>query len=107
VFASAFSLGGSQAGVTSSGTSPRGILPNFAAQGSNLIRLQVGAFDPLSDLKPPGALGSLTSDSTLPSGTVQYWLLQVDNHQFARARQAVARAGAKVAGVVPDATFLV
>jgi hypothetical protein len=96
-----------QAAIPSTSASTPAVLPNFATQGNNLIRLLSGAFDPLSDLKPTGALPSLTSDSTLPSGTAQYWLLQVENARFAQAQEAVERAGGKVAGVVPDATYLV
>ena len=107
----AFPLGGSQAGVQGetrvSASSPRGTLPHLGAKGDHLIRLLAGAFDPLADAKPDGGLRSLTPDSALPAATPQYWLLQVADRRFADAQRAVGRAGGKIAGVVPDATYLV
>ena len=107
MWALASPLSGSQAAMPATNASTPAVLPNLATHGDNLIRLLAGAFDPLSDLKPTGALPSLTSDSALPTGIVQYWLLQVANGKFAQAQDAVRRAGGKVAGVVPDATYLV
>ncbi|HEX8098713.1 MAG TPA: hypothetical protein VF660_00750, partial [Actinomycetota bacterium] len=42
-----------------------GVLPNFSAQGDNLIRLQVGAFDPLADPLPAPAGIPLVNEASL------------------------------------------
>jgi hypothetical protein len=84
-----------------------GLLPSLTAKGTGLIRLQVGAFDPLSGALPvPPGIG-LVNDTALPGGVEQHWLTQVRDGRFAEVRTAVEAAGAKVVGNVPDATYMV
>src|SRR5438093_13461026 len=64
-------------GVLGTQVTGTGVLPNFSAQGSNLIRLLAGAFDPLSDPLPPGTGIPFVDESTLAPTTAQYWLTQV------------------------------
>ncbi|MCA1695844.1 MAG: hypothetical protein LC749_14550, partial [Actinobacteria bacterium] len=94
-------------GLTGTGLRGTGLLPNFAAKGSHLIRLQAGAFDPLAN--PAPAQGALphVSESALREGRAQYWLLQVADGRFADASAAVRSTGALVASAVPDNTYLV
>src|SRR5919106_3392020 len=54
-----------------------GVLPNFAERGANLIRLQVGAFDPLADPLPAPPGIPLVPEATLAPATPHYWLVQV------------------------------
>ncbi|MDP8956207.1 MAG: S8 family serine peptidase, partial [Actinomycetota bacterium] len=91
------------------GTEVRGTgkLPNFTAEGSNLIRLQVGAFDPLDDPLPAPDGIPLVDESTLPAGTAQYWLVQVADNQFPQVADAVSAAGGLIAGYVHDDTYMV
>ena len=91
------------------GTEARGtgVLPNFEAKGSNLIRLQAGAFDPLSDPLPSPAGIQLVAEATLPAGVAQYWLVQVRDDQFPAAKGAVTGAGGSVAGYLHDDTYVV
>ena len=91
------------------GTEVRGSgkLQNFTAEGANLIRLQVGAFDPVAgDLPTPAGI-ALVDEATLPAGTAQYWLVQVRNKQFPQAAAAVNAAGGLIAGYVHDDTYMV
>ena len=84
-----------------------GPLENFQAEGDGLIRLLAGAFDPTAG-PPPSVPGiSLKDASTLPAGTAQYWLVQVDGKEYAAVEAAVAKAGARIAGTVPDDTYMV
>ena len=84
-----------------------GILPNFRERGANLIRLQVGAFDPLQDPLPsqPG-VARVRADSIAPSET-EYWLVQVRDQRFGEARSAIQSTGAMILGNVPDDTYAV
>ena len=82
-------------------------LPNFTAQGTNLIRLLAGAFDPLAQPSPRPAGIPFVDEASLPAGVAQYWLVQVKDGRFASAGAAISTAGAKVVGVVPDATLMV
>jgi hypothetical protein len=63
----AFPLSGSlgASGSTSEQASSGAVLPNFASQGSNLIRLLAGAFDPLSDPLPVQAAIPAINEATL------------------------------------------
>ncbi|MEY2460756.1 MAG: hypothetical protein QOG30_2586, partial [Acidimicrobiaceae bacterium] len=84
-----------------------GLLPSFQATGTGLIRLQVGAFDPLAGQLPtPPGIG-LVDDTLLPPTAEQHWLTQVRDARFAEVRAAVEAAGATVVGNVPDATYMV
>src|SRR5687767_3554694 len=49
-----------------------GVLPNFRAKGSHLVRLLAGAFDPVEGRAPKGAAIPHVSESSLPAGTSQY-----------------------------------
>ena len=84
-----------------------GILPNFAVQGNNQIRLLVGAFDPLVDPLPTVGGVALVNEATLPPTVPQYWLVQVNNSQFVQASSAITAAGGLIAGAVPDNTYMV
>jgi hypothetical protein len=84
-----------------------GVLPNFAVRRSNVIRLAAGAFDPLRDALPSVPGIPLVSETALPSGQPQYWLLQVEDHRYPEVVRAVARAGGLMAGYAPDATYVV
>jgi hypothetical protein len=103
----AASAGGSEAGLHGLGVRGTGILPNFAATGSNLVRLQAGAFDPLADPAPAGAAIPQVPDAVLPAGVPSYFLAQVANGQFATATSAISGAGASVTSIVPDDTYVV
>src|SRR5918992_1385364 len=82
-------------------------LPNFQAQGSNLVRLLAGAFDPLRQAPPAPPRIARRDERTLPQGQPHYWLVQVREGRFAEATEAVEAAGGDVVGVVPDATYMV
>ncbi|MGH2662853.1 MAG: S8 family serine peptidase [Actinomycetota bacterium] len=101
--------GGNAGGDSDVGTGWRGtgVLANFKEQGANLVRLHVGAFDPLKEglPRPPGL--SLVNESSLPELTPQYWLVQVEAQRFDEVYGAISDAGGAVAGYVPDDTYLV
>ncbi len=82
------------------------ILPNFAAEGDNLIRLLAGAFDPLADPLPIGAAIPHVAEETLRAGEPQYWLVQVNGQAYADAWAAIEAVGGLVAGAVPDGTYM-
>jgi hypothetical protein len=82
------------------------LAPSFSAAGRNLVRLQVGAFDPLSDDLPASPAVPAIDERGLPARAT-YWLVQVDDHRFAPAVAAIHAAGAQVAGIVPDAAYIV
>ena len=82
-------------------------LPNWHAEGPNLIRLLAGAFDPLADAPPVPPGTNLVNDVVLPAGQPQYWLVQVRDRRFADVRAAAEAAGATVAGYVHDDTYMV
>ncbi|HKZ83752.1 MAG TPA: S8 family serine peptidase [Anaerolineae bacterium] len=82
------------------------MLPNFAAEGDNLIRLLAGAFDPLADPLPAGAAIAHIVEETLPAGQPQYWLVQVNGQRYADAWAAIEATGGLVAGTVPDDTYM-
>jgi hypothetical protein len=84
-----------------------GILPSFQAQGTGLIRLQVGAFDPLSGRLPAAPGVALVNDALLAPGVNQHWLTQVRDGRFPEVRAAVEAAGAKLVGNIPDTTYMV
>jgi uncharacterized repeat protein (TIGR01451 family) len=84
-----------------------GELPNFTAEGANLIRLQGGAFDPLADPLPAPGKIPLVNEVTLPAGVAQYWLLQVNDHEFPQAADAVSAGGGLITGYVHDHTYMV
>jgi hypothetical protein len=84
-----------------------GLLPSLTAKGTGLIRLQVGAFDPLTGKLPAPPGIALVNDTVLPVGITQHWLTQVRDGRFAEVRAAVEASGAKVVGNVPDATYMV
>jgi hypothetical protein len=91
-------------GAGALGTGP---LANFEAKGDNLVRLLAGAFDPAQD-SPPTVPGiALRDESTLPAGREQYWLVQARDQRFADVLRAVSTAGARIAGTVPDDTYMV
>jgi hypothetical protein len=84
-----------------------GPLANFEAKGDNLVRLLAGAFDPASGSLPAGSGIGLRDRSTLPVNAPQYWLVQVRDKRYAEVVGAVAKAGGKIAGTVPDNTYMV
>jgi hypothetical protein len=94
------------AGPSSAYAGSGGVLPNFEADGSNLIRLLAGAFDPLSQPLPTGGI-PLVSRAELPAGVAQYWLVQVSGSRFGDAQAAIKASGGTVAGYVPDNTYMV
>jgi hypothetical protein len=104
-------------GVVGKGSSPdpglrtsalsTGPLANFEAEGDNLVRLLAGAFDPASGSLPAGSGIGLRDRSTLPANTPQYWLVQVRDERYADVVAAVAKAGGRIAGTVPDSTYMV
>jgi hypothetical protein len=84
-----------------------GPLANFEAKGDNLVRLLVGAFDPVEGRLPAGTGIGLRDRSTLPAETAQYWLVQVRDQRYPEVLRAVEKAGGTVAGTVPDDTYMV
>jgi Subtilase family/CARDB len=94
-------------GVTDRGGGALAPLPSFQAQGRHLVRLMAGAFDPLRDALPSSRGIARRDERALPAGQPQYWLVQVRDGRFPDANTAIETAGARVAGVVPDATYLV
>jgi hypothetical protein len=98
---------GPEAGLLGTAVTGTGILPHFKAKGSNLVRLLAGAFDPLTGRNPAPRGIPLVTESALPGGTAQYWLVQVRDQRFPEATRAVEAAGGKVVGIVPDATYMV
>ena len=84
-----------------------GALANFEARGDNLIRLLAGPFDPLAGPLPRGAGIGLRDAAALPADTPQYWLVQVRGKRYADVVGAVERAGGRIAGTVPDDTYMV
>jgi hypothetical protein len=99
--APSFDLGESARALTT------GPLPNMEAKGDGLIRLLAGAFDPAAGSLPAGAGIGLRDRSTLPAGTAQYWLVQVRDKRYADATTAINKAGGRIAGTVPDDTYMV
>jgi uncharacterized repeat protein (TIGR01451 family) len=94
-------------GLMGSAVTGTGVLPNFEAEGDHLIRLQVGAFDPLADPLPAPAGIPLVDEATLPAASAQYWLVQVKDNQFPTVAEAVTAAGALIVGYVHDDTYMV
>jgi uncharacterized repeat protein (TIGR01451 family) len=94
-------------GLLGTGVRGTGVLPNFAADRANLIRLQVGAFDPLADPLPAPSGIPLVNEATLPPPTAQYWLVQVKDNQFPAVADAVTAAGGLIVGYVHDDTYMV
>jgi hypothetical protein len=84
-----------------------GKLANFTAEGDNLVRLLAGAFDPADDALPTVPGMALRDASSLPTNTAQYWLVQVRDQRFQDVTAAVEKAGATIAGTVPDETYMV
>ncbi|MGI8873118.1 MAG: S8 family serine peptidase, partial [Egibacteraceae bacterium] len=84
-----------------------GILPNVEAQGSGLVRLMAGAFDPLSDAAPtrPGipVVGTATLDPAAPADGV----VQFAGRDFAGAGAAIEGAGGVVDAYMADDAYLV
>ena len=88
-------------------TSGTGVLPNFAAAGDNLVRLQVGAFDPLVD-PPPVADGVPTiTDAMLDADASVFWLVQVADADYAGAIDAILAADASIVQALPETTYVV
>jgi hypothetical protein len=98
---SSFDLGPSASAPTT------GKLANFSAEGDNLVRLLAGAFDPASDDLPSVPGIALRNGAALPANTPQYWLVQVRDQRFQDVTAAVEKAGATIAGTVPDETYMV
>lgn len=98
--------GGRKAVTATRKAGAKAIAPSFAATGRDLIRLQVGAFDPLEGNLPTSPAVPTVSLTGLPARPT-YWLVQVDGGRFADAVGAVHRAGGTVAGIIPDATYIV
>lgn len=94
-------------GLLGDGVTGTGILPNFRERGEHLIRLQVGAFDPLREAAPRPAGAPVVSVEDLADWEPAYWLVQVQDERFGEARGAVEATGGIVAGYVPDDTFMV
>jgi uncharacterized repeat protein (TIGR01451 family) len=95
------------AGLLGTGVRGTGVLPNFAAEGANLIRLQVGAFDPLADPLPAPPGIPLVDEATLSPAAALYWLVQVKDNQFPTIADAVTAAGGLIVGYVHDDTYMV
>lgn len=84
-----------------------GVLDSVRAEGSNLIRLQAGAFDPLTD-KPPAPLGfTPVVEASLDATAAHYWIVQVRDERFREVVAAVQSAGALRAGVLLDDAYVV
>ncbi len=99
---------GSSSDLGPSASAPqRAELANFEAKGDNLVRLLAGAFDPQRDSLPTVAGIALRDAATLPAATPQYWLVQVRDKRFAEVDRAVGKAGGRIAGTVPDDTYMV
>ena len=92
----------SSASSTAADVDPRAA--HFAARGQ-VIRLAAGAFDPLRD-SPPQPL-SRVDESKLDERLPVYWLVQSTPGRVADVVGAVDQAGAKLAGYVPEWTFVV
>ena len=85
----------------------RAILPSFLAGGTDLVRLQSAAFDPLADAAPAPHGWSPVDEADLPPTQRQVWLVQVADGQFAQAHAAIETAGAQVIGAIPDGVLVV
>jgi subtilase family protein len=105
----AFPLSGSlgASGSTPTQASSGAVLPNFASQGSNLIRLLAGAFDPLLDPLPAQAAIPAINEATLAPIVPQYWLAQPRAGEDQQVADAVTSAGGTIAGFIPDAAYIV
>ncbi|MBA2384621.1 MAG: S8 family serine peptidase, partial [Actinobacteria bacterium] len=84
-----------------------GPLANFEAKGTNLVRILAGAFDPAKDAPPAAPDIALRDAASLPSGTAQYWLVQVRDKRYSDVNAAVSKAGGRIVGTVPDDTYMV
>ena len=84
------------------GRAPRSV----QATQEDLIRLQVGTFDPLRKQPHPKGIAWRT-DEAVPIGHPTYWLIQVKDHRFAEVAKAIQQTGALRVGNVPDATYMV
>ena len=82
-------------------------MPSFQADGDNLVRLMVGAFDPLRDQAPVAAGFARVDRAQLPGGEAAYWLVQVAERDFASATAAIDDAGGVISGFVNDAAYIV
>ena len=84
-----------------------GKLANFEAGGNNLVRLLAGAFDPAKDAPPTVPGIALRDTTTLPETSAQPWLVQVRDLRYAEVADAVAKAGGRILGTVPENTYMV
>ena len=81
------------AGLHGTAATGTGVLPSFVRAGSTLIRLEVGAFDPLSDPLPAQNAIPAIAEGALGLTQPVYWLVQVRDLRFAEASAAIAAAG--------------
>jgi hypothetical protein len=88
-------------------TAAFGLLPSFAAKGEGLIRLQLGAFDPLSGSLPRPDGIPWVAEADVPAGTTGYWIVQVRDQRFADVVAAIDDVGAERVGNVPDDAYMV
>jgi hypothetical protein len=88
-------------------TAAFGMLPSFAAHGDGLLRLQTGAFDPLSGEQPRLDGIPWVDDGALPTGAETYWIVQVRDQRFAEVVAAIEDSGAHRVGNVPDDSYMV
>ena len=84
-----------------------GLLPSFGRPGSDLVRLQVGAFDPLADALPTQPGVAAVAESSLDPATAYPWLVQVRDRRYTEALRSIAQSGATVLEVVPESTYVV
>lgn len=82
-------------------------VPATTAEGTGLIRLMAGAFDPTRSLAPVPASIPHVDPTTLDVDAATYWLAQVTGDALVGARSVIDEAGAVVEGVVPDATYVI
>jgi hypothetical protein len=82
-------------------------LSRSSAKKRDVIRLLVGAFDPLVDPLPDQRGIPLRSEVGLAPNQSQYWLVQVRDNRFPAALRAVRTAGGNVAGVIAGGTYMV
>lgn len=100
-------VAGTFSGSESTASSSDAVHPSFTAQGGSLVRLQVGAFDPLADELPSQPGIPLVSEDELPTGVMLHWLVQVAGDDFAGARTAVEAAGGTIRSALPDDVYVV
>ena len=98
---------GGDSDLPGSGAPAHGISPAFAAQGDNLVRLQIGAFDPLTDALPTQPGIDMVDENMLAPGVAQHWIVQARDQRFADVMHAVESAGGLALGSLPQTAYVV